>query len=136
VSRALRRAAIALALPVTLLGVPRANAAEVCVQTNTFNYSPPLGLQSTSGQMSGTHSNLCANDALQFYTRNGLIGASYTGNCVLAFFGANTISTVLLGGTVHVMVDLDGRKSKVLVMTTDGYCPTSRATGTGPWVDA
>jgi hypothetical protein len=133
--RTLGRLAVALAVPLALAVAPAAHAADACVETDTFNYSPPLGLQSTTGSMSGTHSNLCARTDLTFYTSNGTIGASYTGNCLVAFFGANTASVVVLGGTVHAMVDLANGRAKVLVMRPNGICPTSSATGSGVWLD-
>ncbi len=131
--RRIARLTVALAVPLTLVAVPTVAHAGVCVEKDTFNYSPPLGLTATSGSMTGTHDNTpCV-----FSTpSSGSIGASYTGNCIVAIFGANTASVVVLGGTVHVMVDAAATKAKVIVpMFTDGYCPTSTATGTGVWVD-
>ncbi|HWL36383.1 MAG TPA: hypothetical protein VNQ77_09320 [Frankiaceae bacterium] len=135
--RSLSRAAVALALPCALVSAPAAHA-DPCVETNTFNFSPPLGLGTTSGSMSGTHSNLCTTTTVPptFYTSNGSIGTSYTGNCLVVLFGANTVS-VLLASSVHVMVDVPARKAKVMPMVpTEGVCPTPSVTGTGLWVDA
>ena len=134
--RRIWRAALAVAVPLAMATAPGAHA-DPCVETDTFNYSPPLGTQTTSGTMSGTHSNLCTTLTVfpTFYTSNGTIGASYTGNCAVALFGANTASVVVLGGTVHVMVDLAAGKTKVMPMVVDSVCPTNSATGTGLWLD-
>ena len=128
--RSIGRLATALAVPLTLLAAPAADAG-VCVARNTFNFSPPLTLTTTSGTMSGTHTNVtCAFDT------PGTVGisASYTGNCFVVLFGANTVSTVL-GGFVHVMFDANRQYGKVMVTVPDNACPISSMSATGVWFD-
>ena len=132
-ARTLARLAAALGVTVTCVAVPTTAAhAGACVEKDTFNYSPPLGLATTSGTMSGTHTN---SPCVFSSSSSGAIGTTYTGNCLAALFGANTVSAIVLGGTVHVMFDAGAVKTKVMVMVPNGVCPTYGATGYGLWVD-
>lgn len=127
------RAAVALAL--TLVAAPAVPAAQAgaCVEEATYTFSPPLGLATTTGIVTVTFSR---GPCVFAGAGGGSFSTSYVGSCLSVTFGAQGTVT-LLGGTVWVEVDPGALKAKVMVLVpTEGVCPTPSLTGGGLWVDA
>lgn len=112
-----------------------------CVESNTFTFSPPLGMATVPGNFTWSYTRTCVltvvntsplGESVQVITDSGGGNGTYFGSCAIVLLNGATVNTIL-GGTLHLASDGTGAKAMPLVPNRPCTDPAgeSSATGTG-----
>jgi hypothetical protein len=121
-------------------GAAAAISSAVCTDKATLGFSPALKYPAVGGTVSESTVRTCTTatvntaplgESVQVSTTNWSGSYPYFGNCALALFSIANGEGILLGGVVNVNVHGLGAAIKVLVLTPNGVCNESSASGRG-----